>query len=84
MSGSVLQFRANSLSFTHAALCGFNLSVVTGKSIVTEGVRGRMIYFSFLLLQSNCIFSLSTAVVHIHYRDRQKEGKNPNRPINKM
>lgn len=73
----MLQFRANSLSFTHAALCSFNLSRVTGKSIVTEGVGGRMIYFSFLLLQSNCIFSLSTAVVHTHYRDRQKEEKNP-------
>lgn len=37
MSGSMVQFRANSFSFTHIALCDFNLSIVTGKSIVTEG-----------------------------------------------
>lgn len=40
MSGSMVQFRANSLSLTHIALCDFNLSIVTGKSIVTEGAGG--------------------------------------------
>lgn len=37
----MLQVRADSLSFTQAALCGFNLSRVAGKSIETEGVGGR-------------------------------------------
>lgn len=36
-----------------------------------------MIYFSFLLLQSNCIFSLSTAVVPIHCEIGRKRGKTP-------
>lgn len=40
MSGSMVQLRANSLSFTHTALRDFKLSIVTGKSIVTEGAGG--------------------------------------------
>lgn len=77
MSGSMVQFRTNSLSFTHTALCDFNLSIVTGKSIATEGAGGGWFIFPSCCCRATAYFPCQQLWLMYTVETGRKMGKTP-------
>lgn len=77
MNGSMVQFRANSLSFTHTALCDFNLSIVTGKSIATEGMGGGWFIFPSCCCRATAYLPCQQLCFIYTVETGRKRGKTP-------
>lgn len=73
----MVQLRANSLSFTHTALRDFKLSIVTGKSIVTEGAGGGWFIFPSCCCRATAYFPCQQLWFIHTVETGRKRGKTP-------